>query len=231
MFFLSWLKQLKKKLRLKRRWLALGLLILLVGLSSVWTLGGRTGMWNGWNDSSGNERSVFQHQTEPVSKELEKQLAKISKSNHPIETYVKKTYVCGEELQSMGKLEPKDIVQLIQSVSASQVVDVSIEETGSVYVTEDIDDLSPACKENAYFGLDSSGNLSLFDGLPDKDKVIRTFFQLNISHLESSLPHDTVKQLYRGIRVTDLAGYNSVISTLSDFAVEESEKAMSMPQQ
>nr|WP_246427575.1 BofC C-terminal domain-containing protein [Paenibacillus phyllosphaerae] len=89
-----------------------------------------------------------------------------------------------------------------------------------------IDDLSDACKESATFGVDKSGNLSLFDGPPKKEKVLRTFFQLDVNFMESSLPKEQVEQLTTGIRVTDKDEYNSVLSTFSDYAVGRSERVM-----
>lgn len=81
-------------------------------------------------------------------------------------------------------------------------------------------------KENTYFGLDDQGILSLFEGLPSEKKVIRSFFQLDVEYLESSLPRDMVDQLYEGIEVTDYAEYNSVLSTFSDYAIDISEEVM-----
>lgn len=72
----------------------------------------------------------------------------------------------------------------------------------------------------AYIGMDSSGGLSLFEGKPDKEKVMRTFFQIDIKSMETSLPKEIVQQLHEGIRVQDLDEYNSVISTFSDFALD-----------
>jgi forespore regulator of the sigma-K checkpoint len=46
---------------------------------------------------------------------------------------------------------------------------------------------------------------------------------MNIEYLESSLPPDTVRQLREGIPIADLAEYNSVLSTFSEFALEQSE--------
>jgi forespore regulator of the sigma-K checkpoint len=86
---------------------------------------------------------------------------------------------------------------------------------------EQIDDLSPGCKDTAYFGLDKEDNLSLFDGVPSDKKVIRTFFQLNMGFLESSLQMEAIEELRQGIRVTDMLEYNSVLSTFSEFAVEQ----------
>ena len=51
--------------------------------------------------------------------------------------------------------------------------------------------------------------------------VIRTFFQLDVNTLESSLPEGVLEQLQEGIRIQDKDEYDSVISTFSDFAVDE----------
>lgn len=74
---------------------------------------------------------------------------------------------------------------------------------------------------NIYFGVDNQSILTLFEGLPYKGKVIRSFFQLDIEHMKSSLPPQAVRQLYDGIRVSDLAEYNSVLSTYSDFVAKQ----------
>ena len=65
-----------------------------------------------------------------------------------------------------------------------------------------------------------TADLSLFEGLPKQNKMIRTFYQIDIEHLESSLPHETVRQLYEGIQVRDLDEYNSVLSTFSPYALD-----------
>lgn len=72
-----------------------------------------------------------------------------------------------------------------------------------------------------YMGIDHAGNLTLFDGPPKREKPIETFFQLDIEYLETSLPHETVGQLYEGIRIRDKEEYNSVLSSMSTFISEE----------
>ena len=84
-----------------------------------------------------------------------------------------------------------------------------------------IHDLSPACKESAVFGIDADGRLSLFDGPPDGGNVLRSFYQLNIRYMESSLPKERFDALVRGIRVSDLDEYNSVLSSFSEYAARE----------
>ncbi|CAG7655258.1 BofC C-terminal domain-containing protein [Paenibacillus allorhizosphaerae] len=222
-------KQLKKKLRWKRRWLNLAAVLLIAGAAATWIWLARdrnTGP-NAWNLQ---EQTVFgRNMTKPAQPEKDV-ISMINGIDGNREVFSKKSYVCGEELQLIGSMSSGDILAYYKE---HPTLKVSLEDGGKVFFTEKVDDLSPRCKENAYFGLDAGGNLSLFEGIPGASgtNVIRTFFQLNIEHLESSLPRETVKQLYRGIRVTDLADYNSVLSTLSDYAVEETEKVMQTTQQ
>jgi hypothetical protein len=151
----GWIKELKKRMLKKRRWLSLGALLLLITAVAV------SAWWAG--------------RMSPVL---------------PAATNFSKEIEPDKGLQNPEE-EIKDILE-----------------------------------EDAYFGLDENGNLSLFDGLPENKKVIRSFFQLNIEHLESSLPRETVNQLYQGIQITDFAEYNSVLSTFSDFALDISDEVM-----
>lgn len=79
---------------------------------------------------------------------------------------------------------------------------------------------------SGYMGIDKDGNLSLFEGPPEDEKVLRTFFQLDVETMESVLPEEAIKQLQQGIRVQDMDEYHSVLSTFSDFAVEVSEEVL-----
>lgn len=83
-----------------------------------------------------------------------------------------------------------------------------------------IEPVDEKLSNDSYFGLDDHGNLSLFEGLPAEKKVVRSFFQLDIEYLESSLPQEIINQLYEGIQITDYAQYNSVLSTFSEYAID-----------
>nr|WP_238357384.1 BofC C-terminal domain-containing protein [Cohnella zeiphila] len=91
---------------------------------------------------------------------------------------------------------------------------------------ETVDDFSPACGKSAYVGIDQVGNVSLYDGPPRKEKVLRTFFQLDVKSLESSMSKEKLKELADGIRVTDRDEFNSVMSTFSDYAREKTAEAL-----
>ncbi|PZE19445.1 BofC C-terminal domain-containing protein [Paenibacillus xerothermodurans] len=222
MILLSLLSKLKRKLRWKRRWLMLGALLLLTGMGSIAAAlmqadhGGTDG-----SDFTGRDQPVFKVHANTGLQPEEEVRAMIQQIDGQREAFAQKTYVCGEELQQLG---PMTANQILEYHRAHPHLTVKIGDSGQVLFVERIDDLSPQCKQNAYFGLDGTGHLSLFEGSPQEQQVIRTFFQLNVEYLESSLPHETVKQLYRGIPVHNLDEFNSVLSTFADFAVEDTEK-------
>ncbi len=215
------LRRLKRRLRLKKRWLSLGswLLLLMAAASFSWI-----------NGHAGHD--PLSTVAPQAMETMQMKLAAHSNSNDPDpadtvlnrlkeslglrETEVHKKFVCGEEIEPLGNLSTEQIVNLHRQHPQWKL---ELDRSGNVHFVESIHDLSAECKQNAYFGLDKNGNLSLFDGLPKDEKIIRTFFQLDVKFLKTSLPSETVQQLVQGIRVADLAEYNSVLSTFSTFAV------------
>jgi forespore regulator of the sigma-K checkpoint len=210
-FFGLFKKRLKKRFRMKRRWLSLGMLVVLLGGYFAYEALGES-------DPLGADGGVmavfFQRGSLPESPQELRGEATVT---------VHRIYVCGQDEEVLGNL------------SAQQIVELSKEHPGwefraaardAVVFTAHVDDLSAACKANSYIGVDDAGNLTLYEGPPADARVVKTFFQLNIEHLESALPDVVVNQLHAGIRITDIAEYNSVLSTFSDFAIDETEKVM-----
>lgn len=221
MLLMTLWKQLKKRLRTRRRWLALGVFVLAAaGIAAAVAYRSALDTGAGWGESQSTFAPLMQ---DGDAKRQAETMETIKRTGAEREVVLLKAYVCGEERQKLGLLKPEGVRKLHAEHPDWAV---RLDDNGAVVFTRRIDDLSPACKETAFFGIDEYGNLTLFDGVPGKDNVIRTFFQLNIRHLESSLPRDTINQLYSGIRVSDLAEFNSVLSTFSDYAVEETQKAM-----
>jgi forespore regulator of the sigma-K checkpoint len=169
------------------------------------------------------EQPAFNHQLNRDLQPEEEVRQMMNQIDGQRQAFAQKTYVCGEELQQLGQMNAQ---QILQYHKEHPNWTVKLSDKGEVLFTERIEDLSPQCKHNAHFGLDANGNLSLFEGTPEEQQVIRTFFQLNIQYLESSLPRETVKQLYHGIPVSNVDEYNSVLSTFADFAVEETERVV-----
>ncbi|WP_051330753.1 BofC C-terminal domain-containing protein [Aneurinibacillus terranovensis] len=101
-----------------------------------------------------------------------------------------------------------------------------ISQQGNQFVFEmKVNDISPACKKNGYFGINDNGMLALYNGEPEKRKVMQTFFPLDAQKLESSLPQDELLRLKNGIRISNVAEYNSILSTYSEFANDEKNES------
>jgi forespore regulator of the sigma-K checkpoint len=79
---------------------------------------------------------------------------------------------------------------------------------------KNIDDISPLLKANGYFGLTGDGTLSIFNGKPETNDVIQSFFQIDIRKLESR-KHDELRE---GIRIESKDQYLEVLKTLETYS-------------
>ena len=139
----------------------------------------------------------------------------------PLQLSLQRTYLCGgkteEEIQTEQTME-----QVLAEHSGWEIVSV---EADRLVLHKAVNDIAPSCKENGYFGLSAEGILTLFNGLPSEQKVVQTFYPLDMEKMENSLPKAEVDLLKQGIRVRDLAEYNSVLSTYDDFQVDTAAEA------
>ncbi|WP_342436901.1 BofC C-terminal domain-containing protein [Paenibacillus sp. FSL L8-0436] len=138
--------------------------------------------------------------------------------------HLKTVYVTGIEVQTLsGERNPGQLKVLIEKHPGWNGW---ISQEGDLWLEHRVNDLSPLTKKDAYIGVDAHGNLSLFKGPPAAEKVLKTFFQMDMGSMKSSLPEGIMKQLHEGIRVQDIEEYNSVLSTFSDYARDSAEQAM-----
>ncbi|UCZ54346.1 intercompartmental signaling factor BofC [Bacillus shivajii] len=86
-----------------------------------------------------------------------------------------------------------------------------------VVFKQDLNDISPLLKMNGYFGLSDEGTLNIYNGRPDDNEVIQSFFQINTSRLKSHL-HD---ELVEGIPVSSKDQYLQVLKTYEKYAVND----------
>lgn len=205
----KFLKHLKKKLRWRRKWIALGLF--LVAIAAGLTAFSSYGSYQNWAKSKSDlrTRSVLAPSSDSEA---------IRSFKGKQDVYLQTLYVCGEETERLGTWSSYELQEQYKKHPEWLI---RMNEPDKVTFIKHVEDLSPSCKAQAYMGLDENGSLSLFNGMPAVDNVIRTFFQLDIRYLESSLPKETLKQLQDGIRITDMAEYNSVLSTFSDYAMNK----------
>ncbi|GAE25922.1 bypass-of-forespore protein C [Halalkalibacter wakoensis JCM 9140] len=78
---------------------------------------------------------------------------------------------------------------------------------------QEVNDISPLLKVNGYFGITEDGILSIYEGQPNEEKVIQSFFQLDTAKLKSQ-QHI---QLRKGIPVEDLKNYEEVLQVFGQY--------------
>lgn len=226
------LKELKKKLKRKRRHIwSLGIgatVFVLASLAGSW---GAYAVIKSWSSGVPDEAVAVFSATDKLGygpgygeTARDKVIAALREHQGDVELVLHRTYLCGEETRKLGTHSVKEAYDLLL---AHREWDATLTSNGKVTLMEEVDDLSPQCRKTAYIGMDQDGNLSLFNGPPEKDKVVRTFFQLDVKTLQTSLTEEKLKELMRGIRVSDKDEYNSVISTFSDFARLKSQGVLS----
>lgn len=195
------LKNLKRLFRRKRGWLLAGLAL---AAALAWFGPGRTQE----SGEAGPAGGIV-----PVAAPLEEETG--------FEVVLHKRYLCGEQYESLGYYTEREAEALLRDHADWKLE--GIDGDRLVYAVE-VEDFSPACRNNAYFGLDGNNSLALFEGKPGEGRIIRTFFQVDVEHLANSLPRETVAELLDGIKVTDYAEYSSVLSTFSEFALPGAEQ-------
>lgn len=224
-------KQLKKRIRRKRRPLwVLGSFVLVAFLTaSSFAAGGEKAfayseqpiMFEAEDSKDAllkEELTYIPSEEGSNDTELQSFMQLLEEMEEPITVERRIIYVCGEEIYPLGKMTPDQLSALLQSHP-----DWSArlnQESKAVMLLQRVEDLSEHCKRNAYMGIDRNGFFSLFDGEPSKERVLRTFFQIDVRYMESSLPKHKLDELAQGIRISDIDEYNSVLSTYSDYAME-----------
>lgn len=153
-----------------------------------------------------------------VAHQEQDELSSWFKDKPKIRAIVHRIYVCGEEIVELNEASYDDIVMLAKQNPQWRL---TIDQAHTlIRFEEHLNDLSPHCKGNAFFGIDEQGVFTLYDGVPAEEKVMRTFFQLNIPYLESRLPKQEFQHLQLGIRVRDIEEYDSVLATFNEFRLD-----------
>ncbi|WP_128895961.1 BofC C-terminal domain-containing protein [Longirhabdus pacifica] len=204
--FLNILRKIKKIYRKSNKLvLGGGIILLLCFISATWVIFLKP-----------EASPVFQSQINDVNVVTNNDTQMIDEKT-TYDVTLQKKYLCGEEQTFLGPKKGQDILALLADEKTWKLLHLRDDH---IVVMEQIADLSPTCKQHAYIGLDEQGNLSLFQGKPSGNNIIQTFFQIDIEYLESSVPRETMQQLYHGIRIRDFDEYNSVLSTFSDYAIQ-----------
>ena len=93
---------------------------------------------------------------------------------------------------------------------------IDIEDSTFVF-QQQVDDISPLLKANGFFGVSPDGILTIYNGRPDRSKIIQSFFQIDIKKLESK----TQQQLIQGIPIMTKDHYVEVLETFKPYSVKK----------
>ncbi|TMW73980.1 BofC C-terminal domain-containing protein [Alteribacter natronophilus] len=85
-----------------------------------------------------------------------------------------------------------------------------------VIFRQDVNDISPLLKLNGYFGLSPDGMLNIYNGKPEDNEVIQSFWQINTKELKSHA-HTELK---KGIPVFSRDQYLDVLQIYEKYALE-----------
>jgi forespore regulator of the sigma-K checkpoint len=131
-----------------------------------------------------------------------------------------RTYLCGVRDEEHKTVSAEQLGDVMSAYKGWEIVSG---DASKLILLKREQDISPACKENGYFGLSEDGVLTLFHGLPQEQNVIQTFYRINTAKMEASMSRQELENLKKGIRVRDLAEYHSVLSTYGEFQLGEDE--------
>ncbi|RXJ00022.1 regulator [Anaerobacillus alkaliphilus] len=91
------------------------------------------------------------------------------------------------------------------------------QDEAKVVFQQKVDDISPLLKINGYFGISEDGILNIYEGKPSDEKVIQSFFQINMKKLKS---HQQ-QELENGIPVLSRDRYEEVLKMYKKYAKHE----------
>lgn len=91
-----------------------------------------------------------------------------------------------------------------------------MDETKMVF-RKNVDDISPILKSNGYFGITEDGVLTIFNGRPDRSRIIQSFFQIDVKKLESKKQ----EELIQGIPIKTKDRYVEVLETFKPYSIIE----------
>jgi forespore regulator of the sigma-K checkpoint len=131
-----------------------------------------------------------------------------------LEVVLQRIYLDGE----LGEEVTYETIFSLEDLKASyenwQLIDQNEEK---IVFQRKVDDISPLLKTNGYFGITGDGTLSIFNGKPETNEVIQSFFQIDIKKLESRKQDE----LMHGIKIQTKDQYLQVIKTFETYSKAE----------
>lgn len=127
-----------------------------------------------------------------------------------VEVFLQRNYIDGNQSEEVVYETIWSMEDFWANYADWQLVD---QEVNKVTFEQKIDDISPISKVNGFFGLTEEGILTIFNGKPDEEEVIQSFFQIDVDELESGL----MEELKQGIRVQSKQEYTEILERFRAF--------------
>lgn len=131
-----------------------------------------------------------------------------------LQVTLQKHYMDGKVLEESYKETIGSMQDFWSYYHGWQVVE---QKEGEIIFKKHVQDISPYLKENGYFGL-SNGILTIFEGQPESEQVIQSFYQIDTSELESY----QAKQLQKGIKIDSKEVYEYVLEAYREMTPSKS---------
>ncbi|MGG2095295.1 BofC C-terminal domain-containing protein [Bacillus sp. S13(2024)] len=123
---------------------------------------------------------------------------------------LQRIYLDGEVSQEIFRDKVVHLEKLLEQYKEWQLVD---RDDVQVVLQKRIDDISPLLKTSGYFGVSKEGILQIFNGVPETDNVIHSFFQIDMKKMESYQR----ERLKRGIRVKSKERFVEVMKDMEQY--------------
>lgn len=128
--------------------------------------------------------------------------------------FLRQAYLDGETSETVISIRPSDCQPYIM-----KYINDGWELKGiigdRIILEKRVNDISPLLKSNGFFGITEDGTLSIFDGRPDENKVIHSFFQIDVQKLETKRQ----MELQEGIRIRTKDTYIQVIQAFQPYSI------------
>lgn len=159
-----------------------------------------------------------------ISPQATEENQKIKKDNHnqdayevtgplTIEVTLERFYLDGEISQEVVQETILSMEDFWAHYTDWQLVK---QEEGQLTFQKHVDDISPLLKANGYFGISEEGILTIYDGKPNSQNVIQSFFQIDVKKLESRQQ----KELKEGIRVLSKDQYEKILESFKNYSLQ-----------
>lgn len=133
--------------------------------------------------------------------------------------YVEKKIVLQREYLD-GELSEEKVTEHFESIEefkkkyyAWSIIEVTENE---IILHKYEDDISPLLKANGYLGITEKGVLSIYNGKPQYQKIIQSFYQIDVGKLEVYKQ----EELHAGIPIVSKEQYKSLLKEFEPYSID-----------